>query len=117
MSSRDWIFRIRDILGAIEKIDRYVKNMTISDFQKDELVVDAVVRNFEIMGEASKNIPLSIRRSYPDIPWSQMSGMRDILVHEYFGVDVKILWHTTQTYLPPLKKQILTLLEEEKPGI
>jgi len=110
MSSRDWKFRIRDILTAIDKIERYVKEMNMAEFKQDELVFDAVVRNFEIIGEASKNIPTEIRNEYSEIPWSQMCGMRDVLVHEYFGVDVNILWHTAKKYLPPLKLQLLTLL-------
>ncbi len=116
MSSRDWIFRIQDILLAIEKIERYTKGMTLARFKQKELVIDAVVRNFEIIGEASKSMPLSIRHAYPDVPWSQMSGMRDILIHEYFGVDIKILWHTTKKYLPTLQKQLQSLLKEAKPS-
>jgi uncharacterized protein with HEPN domain len=112
MSSREWLFRIQDILKAIEKIERYTEDMALSHFKQDELVVDAVVRNFEIIGEASKNIPVSIHRSYPKIPWNEMNAMRNILIHEYFGVDVKILWHTAKNHLPELQKQLQTLLEE-----
>src|SRR3990167_3946249 len=112
MSSRDWMFRIEDILAAIEKIERYIKDMNMTEFKQDELVVDAVVRNFEIIGEASKNIPLSIRHAYPNIPWSQMSGMRDVLIHEYFGVDLETVWHTAKHYLPPLHEQLGQLIRE-----
>ena len=96
MSSREWFFRVLDILQAIDKIQRFLKKMTLNQFKKNELVIDAVVRNLEIIGEASKSIPTAVRRSYPDIPWEQMSGMRNILIHEYFGVDVKIVWHTAK---------------------
>jgi uncharacterized protein with HEPN domain len=72
MSSRQWIFRIQDILKAIDKIERYVSNMTLANFKKNELVIDAVVRNFEIIGEASKSIPAAIQRSHPDIPWKDL---------------------------------------------
>ena len=113
MSSRDWVFRVQDILMAIDKIERYIKNTTMAQFHKDELVIDAVIRNFEIIGEASKAMPIAIRNSYADIPWSEMSGMRDILIHEYFGVDTKIIWHTAKKYLPPLRKQLLALLQEK----
>ena len=68
MSSRKWDFRVRDILIAIGKIENYLKNITLAQFTKNELVVDAVIRNFEIIGEASKNIPIAIRKAHPDIP-------------------------------------------------
>lgn len=115
MSSRDWRFRIQDILKSIQKIEIYVEGMTASQFKKNELVIDAVVRNLEIIGEASKNIPLSTRRLYPDIPWDQMNGMRNILIHEYFGVDVITVWHTTKIHLPILKKQLESILIENSP--
>lgn len=110
MSSRDWKFRIEDILRAIDKIEIYLNRMTLAQFKKNELVMDAVVRNLEIIGEASKNIPVAVRRAYPEIPWDQMKGMRNILIHEYFGVDVKIVWHTAKKYLPPLRKQLKSIL-------
>ena len=109
MSSRDWTFRIQDILTSIEKIERYIKEMTLSEFKKDDLVMDAVVRNFEIIGEASKLIPANIRNKYPDVPWSEMAGIRNILIHEYFGVDTKILWSTAKKDLSSLKKQLLQI--------
>ncbi len=114
MSSRQWIFRVQDILKAIEKIERYVDDLTLAKFKQNELVIDAVVRNFEIIGEASKSIPPSVQRSYSDIPWKEMKGMRDVLIHEYFGVDTKILWHTTKKNLPSLQKQLKTLLQKAK---
>jgi uncharacterized protein with HEPN domain len=114
VSSREWIFRIQDILKAIEKIERYVKNMSLAKFKQNELVIDAVVRNFEVIGEASKNIPLSIQRSYPDIPWKEIKGMRDVLIHEYFGVDINILWHATKKNLPVLQRQLKSLLHNIK---
>lgn len=96
MSSRDWLFRVKDILTAIDKIQRYTEKTTMRQFLHNELVVDAVIRNFEIIGEAGKNIPKSVRNSHSEIPWTQMCGMRDILIHEYFGIDVKILWEAAK---------------------
>ena len=86
--------------------------MTFSEFKRNGLVVDAVIRNFEVIGEASKNVPLAIRRTHPDIPWAQMNGMRNLLIHEYFGVDVKTVWHTAKKYLPALKKRLKHLCEK-----
>jgi uncharacterized protein with HEPN domain len=72
------------------------------------------MRNFEIIGEASNKVPLTIRRSYTDILWDQMRAMRNLLIHEYFGVDVKIVWHTAKKYLPILEKQLEYLLQDHK---
>jgi len=109
-SSREWPFRIKDILQAIGKIEQYTKNMTASEFKKNELVFDAVVRNFEIIGEASVHIPRAFRDAHPDVPWKQMAAMRNILIHEYFGVNIGTVWQTVHTRLPSLKQQLLLLL-------
>lgn len=114
MSSREVTFRILDILYAIEKIQRFSKGMTLTQFKKNELAIDAIVRNFEVIGEASKSIPKIVKRSYPDVPWEQMNGMRNILIHEYFGVDVKIVWNTAKKSLPQLEKQLKQILLKEK---
>jgi uncharacterized protein with HEPN domain len=82
-SSRGW--RIKDILHAIDKIELYTRDMTASEFRKNQLVIDAVIRNFEIIGEASNHVPERIQRTYPDIPWRQMISLRNILIHEYLG--------------------------------
>lgn len=114
MSSRDWLFRIQDILKAIEKIEGYLKKTSLNEFKKNELLADAIIRNFEIIGEASKNIPATIRRTHPSIPWMQMSGMRDVLIHEYFGVDLDTVWHTAKHHLPSLREQLVHLIHREK---
>lgn len=114
MSSRDWLFRIQDILKAIDKIERYLKKTPLKEFKKNELIADAIIRNFEIIGEARKNIPAHVRSEYPDIPWTQMSGMRDVLIHEYFGVDLETVWHTAKHYLPPLREQLVHLNRKNK---
>ncbi len=117
MSSRDWVFRIQDILRAIDKIESFVKGMTLNKFRKNELVVDAVVRNLEIIGEASKSIPIAVRHKYPDIPWMKMGGMRNVLIHQYFGVDVKIVWRTIKESLPTLHEQLQQIsLEKNRPS-
>ena len=114
MSSREWTFRIQDILTAIDKIEEYLHGMNVNQFKKSNIAIDAVIRNLEIIGEASKNIPSTIRRSNPSIPWAEMNGMRNILIHEYFGVDLNIVWHTVKTYLPPLQEQLESLLQTVK---
>lgn len=84
--------------------------MTLSDFKKNTLVSDAVIRNFEIIGEASAHIPQTFRNTHSDIPWAQMTAMRNILIHEYFGVNVGTIWQTVHVRLPMLKQQLSLLI-------
>jgi uncharacterized protein with HEPN domain len=104
------VLYLKDILEAIERIESYVKGSTLEQFAKNTLVIDAVVRNFEIIGEATKHIPTEIKQENPLIKWKDMAGMRDKLAHEYFGVDIDILWKTSVNRLPALKPQIEELL-------
>ncbi|MFA4905660.1 MAG: DUF86 domain-containing protein [Candidatus Margulisiibacteriota bacterium] len=104
--SRDYKVFIQDILSAIKKIDSYSRNISFAKFREDELLIDAIVRNLEIIGEAAKNIPSSVRDKYEDIEWKKIAGLRDILIHEYFGVDIDILWDIIKNKLPELKKQL-----------
>lgn len=108
-SSREWPFRIKDILQAIGDIQEYTKDMTASEFKKNKLVFAAVVRNLEIIGEASVHIPRTLRDAHPDVPWKQMIAMRNIMIHEYFGVNIGIVWQAVQKDLPALKQQLLTI--------
>lgn len=108
-SSRRWSLRLEDILNSIAKIEEYINNMKLTEFTKNQLVIDAVVRNFEIIGEASKHIPESVQKSHPHIPWKQMVEMRNFLIHEYSGVDVSTVWQTARNHLPALKKQLSTI--------
>ena len=101
-----------DILESIEKIEKYTEGYTDKKFLGNDAIQDAVIKRLEIIGEATKNIPLKIRKDYPNIPWKKMAGKRDILTHEYFGVIMKRIWDTTQKDLPKLKKQIANLLEK-----
>lgn len=109
-SSREWSYRLNDILQAINHIESYIDSMTFAEFKKNQLVIDAVIRNFEIIGEASNYIPKNIKLSHPEIMWTEMYGMRNILVHEYFGVEVDTVWHTAKTHLPKLKTQLSKIL-------
>ncbi|MDQ7030175.1 MAG: DUF86 domain-containing protein [Ardenticatenia bacterium] len=115
MPHRDWRLRIHDIIEAIEKILRYTEGMTFEEFARDERTVDAVIRNFTVIGEASRHIPQEIEQRYADVPWQEMRGMRHILVHEYFGVSMQILWHTIKHDLPPLLPKLRSVLKENPP--
>ena len=107
---RDYFLYLEDILEAIRKIEKYIGHFSFNAFSDDEKTVDAVIRNFEIIGEASKKIPEETKKKYNDIPWQEMSGLRNILIHEYFGVDKAVIYKTVKDYLPELKNKIKKII-------
>lgn len=109
---RDYRVYVDDILEAIEKIERYVEGLTIDKFARDTKTIDAVIRNFEIIGEATKHITEEMRKEHPNVPWKDMAGMRDKLIHEYFGVKLEVVWKTIKERLPEVKPLIKEVLEE-----
>jgi len=112
--SRKWDLRIKDILSSIERIITYTEGMNFDEFREDTKTVDAVVRNFEIIGEAAARVPEEIVAVHPEIPWREMRDMRNVLAHEYFGIDEKIIWDTIRYDLPPLIPLLKILLEKHK---
>lgn len=112
MSSRDQILFLEDILEAIQFIEEFTRDLDYSDFINDRKTFDAVVRNLEVIGEAAKNISDKIKSSNDNINWKGMAGMRDKLIHGYFGVDPEIVWETIQSRLPEIEIQIKTILNE-----
>ena len=101
---------IEDIITAIDKIENYTAGMAKENLIRNELVQDAVVRNLEVIGEAVKKIPNDVRSSYEDIPWRKIAGLRDILIHEYFGINMNIVWDVIENKLQPLKAAAMELL-------
>lgn len=110
---RNYKLYLEDISEAAKRIEKYIRGFTFEKIKKDNLIVDGIVRNLEIIGEAAKNIPASIKEKYPDVEWKKMSGLRDILAHEYFGVDLEVLWDVVANKLPVLRKQITRILKNE----
>jgi uncharacterized protein with HEPN domain len=108
---RDYNLYLKDILAAINSIERFVENMDFEKFARDDKTSSAVIRKFEIIGEATKNIPDDIREKYPNIPWKEMAGMRDRLIHSYFGVDYKLVWETIQERLPELRPMLEDIIK------
>ncbi|WP_094228806.1 HepT-like ribonuclease domain-containing protein [Methanolobus psychrotolerans] len=111
---RDQLVFFADMLAAIEKIQRYVENITFEEFLEDEMRVDAVVRNLEIIGEAAGKIPPETRYKYSHIPWKRIVGLRNILIHEYFGIDMDIVWDIIENYLPDLEVETQRILKDKK---
>lgn len=97
---------IKDIIEATTNIRDFIQNINYDLFFQDKKTIYAVIRGLEIIGEATKKIPDEIKEKYPDIPWKEISGMRDKITHEYFGVDLKIVWQTIQEDLPLYEKAI-----------
>jgi len=110
--TRDDRLYLQDIVDSIEKVKKYTDNLTLEEFEINDMVIDAVVRNFEIIGEAVSHVPDSIKEMYPDVPWYKMKGMRNIIAHEYFSVDQDIVWDTARKALPFVAEQIKKIIDD-----
>ena len=106
MVERDYRDYLQDIIDSINDIGNFIEGMAFDDFKEDRKTVNAVIRSIEVIGEATKKIPGPVRDKYPSIPWKNMAGMRDKMIHEYFGVDLEILWKTATEDVPPIKSSI-----------
>lgn len=104
---------IGHIIESIELIEEYSEDLTTDKFKRNIALQDAIIRRLEIIGEAVKNIPTSFKAKYPEIPWKQMAGMRDVLIHEYFDVDLSLTWSVVKRELPSIKTKLQVLLSME----
>lgn len=107
---RDYRLFLFDIIDAMASIDSFVRDMDFDAFIADDKTFSAVIRKFEIIGEASKHVPQEVRVQFPQIPWKAMAGMRDRLIHVYFGIDQRLVWETITSVLPELKPELEDLL-------
>lgn len=111
-AEKDPVIFISHILESIERIKDYMRNIAKENFLKSPQVQDAVIRRIEIIGEAVRNISKVIRESYPEVSWREIAGTRDMLIHEYFAVDLEVTWNTIITDLPKLERQLKKVLED-----
>jgi uncharacterized protein with HEPN domain len=109
---REWRLFVADIIDAIEAIDAYTSGMSEDDFLRDRLRVDAVLKNLIVIGEAAARMPTSVTEAHPEIPWPSMRAMRNVLVHEYFGVESDDVWGTLADDLQPLLAPLRTMLAD-----
>jgi uncharacterized protein with HEPN domain len=106
---RDAAVFLDDIIEACDKINRYTFGFTVETFLGDEKTIDAVLRNLEVIGEAAKNVPDEMRAKIA-VDWKRMAGLRDVLIHDYFGIDLDIIWDVVQTKVPELRRQVSVYL-------
>lgn len=109
---RSYMIFVKDIVDAITKIESYIKDLDYNTFAQNSMIIDAVIRNLEIIGEATKNIPDDVKKRYQGIPWKRMIGLRNIVIHEYFGVDLDNIWKIINENIPAVKPDILKILDE-----
>ena len=112
MPAREWKFRIEDMIEALQDIKQLTNEMTHRTSCADNKTVKAVLYNVAVIGEAARHVPPDFRALHPEISWREMGDMRNVVIHEYFGVDLEILWETVKHELPPLKTLLQKMLQE-----
>ena len=110
---RNYRLYLKDILSAMKAIEKFVGGMKLEEFSKDDLTSSAVIRKFEIIGEATKQISQDIKRRHPEVPWKDMAGMRDKLIHAYFGINYTLVWDTAKQIIPQIKLLISEIAKKK----
>ena len=113
MSKRPTDLLLNDICQSIDRVGQYIKNLSLDAFSEDQKSVDAVVRNLEIIGEAANRLPDEFKEKYSEIKWRKVVGLRHRIVHEYFGIDIEIIWQILHKDLPELRQKIMRIISEE----
>ena len=103
---RDYKLFIKDIISAMKSIEKFVEGLSLDEVGEDDKTSSAVIRKFEIIGEATRHVPDNLKERYPDIPWKRMAGMRDRLIHAYFGVDYRLVWEAIKIDIPKIKPRL-----------
>ncbi|RPJ70630.1 MAG: DUF86 domain-containing protein [Alphaproteobacteria bacterium] len=109
---RDHVDFLREILGSIDNIENFIEGFNFDEFAEDNKTIYAVIRALEIIGEATKNLPESLKKEHSEVPWRKMTGIRDKMIHGYFGVDLEVVWSTIKEDIPSVKPLIEKILGE-----
>ena len=116
MSKRPIDLLLNDICQSIDRIEQYIKNLSFDAFSDDQKSVDAVARNLEIIGEAANRVPEEFKEKYSEVEWYKVVGLRHRIVHEYFGIDLEIIWQILHKDLPELKLRLIQIMKHEGAG-
>ena len=111
---REFLDYVEDIIAAMSNADIFIEGMNYEEFAKDQKTIYAVVRALEVIGEAVRKVPPSVRNRYSGVPWKEMAGMRDKLIHEYFGVNLRTVWDAVEKDIPTLKPMFQKILQESR---
>jgi uncharacterized protein with HEPN domain len=111
---RSYKYLLEDMREAMDSVLSFTENITLDQFLSNKLISDAVIRNFEVMGEASKNVPFKVQNRYPDIPWKKFQMLRNFLAHQYFGVDLNLVWRIAKDHIPAHIMEMDRIIKREK---
>ncbi|MGL6120821.1 MAG: HepT-like ribonuclease domain-containing protein [Fusobacteriaceae bacterium] len=115
-SKKDLVF-IKHMIESIENIEKFTKDVEYREFFENDMMNSAVIRKIEILGEATSKLSIDFRKKYKEVPWQIIKDMRNMLIHEYFGVDIQTIWNTVKINIPVLYTQLLEIIEKEEKGV